>query len=133
MLVEFNLTDNGSYPYGALIAEGTTLYGTTNEGGSGDNGTIFKYQLSTASANENPNELTFQLFPNPTTGLVNIISNTEQENGVIEVINVLGQSVLRVDDIDLKSGENFPLDLTFLEAGVYIIRFNNYQTRIIKN
>lgn len=37
----FNNT-NGAYPYGVLTLSGSTLYGTTSDGGSANNGTVFK-------------------------------------------------------------------------------------------
>ncbi len=41
-LLDFNDATNGSNPYGALIYDGTFLYGTTKYGGSNYIGTIFK-------------------------------------------------------------------------------------------
>ncbi len=35
---------DGSYPYGSLIIDGSTLYGMTNGGGADDCGTVFKVQ-----------------------------------------------------------------------------------------
>jgi len=41
-LLDFNGATNGSYPYGSLIYDGTSLYGMTYEGGTNDLGTLFK-------------------------------------------------------------------------------------------
>ncbi len=41
-LLEFAGTSNGSNPYGALISDGTFLYGMTTTGGTNGDGTIFK-------------------------------------------------------------------------------------------
>ncbi|HSQ35474.1 MAG TPA: choice-of-anchor tandem repeat GloVer-containing protein, partial [Candidatus Binatia bacterium] len=37
-------SDDGAYPYGSLIISGPTLFGMTENGGAGDQGTIFKIQ-----------------------------------------------------------------------------------------
>ena len=44
-------TTDGSFPYAALTAIGTTLYGTTNNGGTADEGTVFS--ISTSGTNFN--------------------------------------------------------------------------------
>ncbi len=41
-LLDFNGTTNGGIPFGSLIADGSSLYGMTFYGGSGNKGTIFK-------------------------------------------------------------------------------------------
>jgi gliding motility-associated-like protein len=41
-LLDFTGTANGATPYGSLTSDGTFLYGMTSEGGSTNNGTIFK-------------------------------------------------------------------------------------------
>lgn len=42
VLLNFAGTANGKYPQSTLIYDGTYLYGTTTDGGSGNNGTVFK-------------------------------------------------------------------------------------------
>jgi uncharacterized repeat protein (TIGR03803 family) len=42
MLLAFDYTTNGGYPYGSLISDGTYLYGMTTLDGLNDYGTIFK-------------------------------------------------------------------------------------------
>jgi uncharacterized repeat protein (TIGR03803 family) len=41
-LLDFDGTNNGSYPYGSLFSDGTFLYGMTEAGGANNLGTIFK-------------------------------------------------------------------------------------------
>ena len=42
-LVEFNVTSTGMYPFGALVQAGNgEIYGTTQNGGAGNGGTVFK-------------------------------------------------------------------------------------------
>jgi len=42
-------TNDGQNPYGSLLLNGTTLYGTTQAGGSKGNGTVF--QIDTSGSN----------------------------------------------------------------------------------
>jgi uncharacterized repeat protein (TIGR03803 family) len=41
-LLDFNVTGNGSEPYGTFFSDGTFLYGMTSKGGTNSFGTIFK-------------------------------------------------------------------------------------------
>ncbi|MBO4613690.1 MAG: choice-of-anchor J domain-containing protein [Bacteroidales bacterium] len=60
-----------------------------------------------------------EMFPNPTTGIVNF-SNVE--NATIEVFNMMGQVISRVDN----ANENATIDLSNVANG-------NYVVRIVKN
>ena len=42
-LLDFAGATNGSYPWGSLISDGTFLYGMTQQGGTPNVGTVFKY------------------------------------------------------------------------------------------
>ena len=41
-LIDFAGITNGKYPHGSLISDGSFLYGITEQGGSSNNGTVFK-------------------------------------------------------------------------------------------
>ena len=45
-LLNFDSVAHGRNPHGSLIYDGTLLYGMTYQGGTNDNGTIFKYCIS---------------------------------------------------------------------------------------
>jgi len=45
-ILDFAGAENGSYPQGSLISDGTYLYGMTSEGGANSSGTAFKIQIS---------------------------------------------------------------------------------------
>src|SRR5882762_1794370 len=53
-------TNDGAYPYGKLIVSGGVLYGTTENGGSGNGGTVFRLDADGAN---------FALL-NPSNGLI---------------------------------------------------------------
>lgn len=60
------------------------------------------------------------LFPNPSNGPVNILSN---ENGKARLINTLGQ--LLISDISIIANEPQPLDMRNFSSGVYLIEFTS--------
>ena len=66
----------------------------------------------------------FDIYPNPSSGEINIISsNTDMLN--IELVNTLGQVVYVENDILLDSKR---LDLEHLDSGIYILRIKNSKT-----
>jgi hypothetical protein len=64
------------------------------------------------------NKTNLNIYPNPTTGLVNI---ENAEGATIELINVLGQSVMKIENA--KSVET--IDLSAFESGTYIVKVQN--------
>lgn len=61
------------------------------------------------------------LYPNPTTGIITIVSNTQIDN--VEVFNNLGQMVLSVKN-------SFELDITPLNTGLYFVKFLDINGKI---
>jgi uncharacterized repeat protein (TIGR03803 family) len=45
-LYNFTGIDDGRFPYGGLVASGNTLYGTTAQGGTNDDGTVFSMHMA---------------------------------------------------------------------------------------
>ena len=70
------------------------------------------------------NKFNFDIYPNPSSGEINIISsNTDMLN--IELVNTLGQVVYVENDVLLDSKR---LDLEHFDSGVYILRIKNSKT-----
>ena len=70
------------------------------------------------------NKFNFDIYPNPSSGEINIISsNTDMLN--IELVNTLGQVVYVENDILLDSKR---LDLEHFDSGIYILRIKNSKT-----
>jgi len=61
----------------------------------------------------------FNIYPNPTTGLLNVFGNFNKETNV-KVINNIGQVVL-----SFKTLTNFTIDLSDLKKGLYFIKLNS--------
>ena len=67
----------------------------------------------------------FDLFPNPTDGKVNlVIGETLQGKTVIEIYNLLGECVLAKKINHLQKDETLTFDLNHLVSGLYIIKLN---------
>jgi hypothetical protein len=62
------------------------------------------------------------IYPNPTTGILNIDIPVGSVMQSIEVINSLGQPVLNIITGDVKGGVIHPVDLSLLQAGTYYLR-----------
>lgn len=81
----------------------------------------------TESGNEIPeqSDIDFKIFPNPTSGKVNlVIGETQQGKTVVEVYNLLGERMMVKNISNLQKGENYSLDLSHLVSGLYIIKLN---------
>jgi hypothetical protein len=68
----------------------------------------------------------FELFPNPTDGKVNlVIDETLRGKAVIEVYNLLGERMMTKKIGKLQQGETLSLDLSRLISGLYIIKLSS--------
>ena len=68
----------------------------------------------------------FELFPNPTDGKVNlVIDETLRGKAVIEVYNLLGERMMTKKIGKLQQGETLSLDLSRLVSGLYIIKLSS--------
>jgi hypothetical protein len=97
-----------------------------------DQGGMTGKSLSSTSA-PTEEEITFNLFPNPSTGLINIQS-TSEEPGVADVYSILGS---KIKTVVLPGGAStYVLDLTENSTGIYLVTItvgNKTETkRIIK-
>lgn len=73
-------------------------------------------------------ENTFKIYPNPSSGYVNIITKSK-ENFNIEITNSIGQNVFNVQNIELGSTN---IDLSFLPAGIYYLSIHTENEIISK-
>ena len=79
--------------------------------------------------------ISFELFPNPTDGTVNLsIGETLQGKTIIEVYNLLGELMTQKTISSIPKGEIFSIDLSRLTPGLYIVKLNtekgNYSKKI---
>lgn len=73
------------------------------------------------------NNLQFSMFPNPTSGDLNISAGSQINN--VRIVNVLGQQVMNLSNL---GGNNVVVPTSNLSAGVYIITINGESSRFIK-
>ena len=71
--------------------------------------------------NDIANENAVKLFPNPTTGIVEIITEHNTSLQKIIVSNMVGQTV-RTINIENRQQENYTVDLTVLQKGIYNVQ-----------
>ena len=108
--------DGGVY---GLKAGGTTLFSGNVFGDSESN--EFSYEV-TADVEEKPNH-SVNIYPNPTDGMLNIVSESEQD---VVVYNTIGQIVFEsVCDGVLQ------IDMKHFGAGIYAIKVGNETQRIV--
>lgn len=117
-LIDFNGATNGKSPLGSLNIEGTTLFGTTSNGGTLDKGIIFKYELTPLTIQNNLKSK-FLLAPNPTNGIVKIISENKNLKN-LTVYNTLGQEVFHEKYVG--NNNEIVADLSFLKSGIYTLK-----------
>lgn len=68
----------------------------------------------------------FDLFPNPTDGKVNLVINEAlQEKAVVEIYNLLGERMMAKNLSSLQEGETCTIDLSQLVSGLYIITLHS--------
>jgi uncharacterized repeat protein (TIGR03803 family) len=129
-LLDFVGATNGSNPYGSLISDGTFLYGMTQQGGTSNFGVVFKLASTTVGINNYFSDIGFTIYPNPTTGIINISTSV---NGVQfgSVTNILGELVLN-KEINFVAGTPFTIDISNQPSGIYLLRVGNSIKRIIK-
>ena len=70
-------------------------------------------------------ETSFELFPNPTEGKVNlVVGETLQSKAIVEVYNLLGERMMTKNIGRLLQGETISLDLSHLVSGLYIVKLS---------
>jgi hypothetical protein len=76
---------------------------------------------------EYSNNTNIRLYPNPTTGMVNIEVNGIDGNAFMKIYSPQGQVIYSKE---LNSNLKADLDLSRLSKGVYFIKINNEETNI---
>ena len=69
-----------------------------------------------------PENIHFSIYPNPSTGLVNINLEKDIDGLNISILNSYGQIV---KSLDVQESKTISMDLTDLPVGIYFIRFKN--------
>jgi subtilisin-like proprotein convertase family protein len=108
---------------------------TVLDNSNGDGGTInsfgleicYEQILSVSEFEEND----FEIYPNPSTGMVNLnFSNQNMNDSRLIVFDLKGR-MLHKKQIDLKSG-TYNLDLSFLQSGIYFLKLQSKNQSVVK-
>ena len=67
-----------------------------------------------------------RLYPNPASGSVNLeVKGATHEVSSIEIYDLRGREVQRFEATRIKHGNNYPLDISNLQAGIYMLRISH--------
>ncbi|MCO6495029.1 MAG: PKD domain-containing protein [Bacteroidetes bacterium] len=66
----------------------------------------------------------FNVYPNPSTGIFNIEIGDQSDKGIIEVFDVLGNKLFNYTSIEMENG-NWQIDLSAQSNGIYLIRYTS--------
>ena len=140
---DINMNDYGTHGMPKVVVLGGTnhtIYFNQNESHINWIGvqTAISNALGTLSVIKEQPKRNFALtsFPNPTKGLLNISYTIHQEENIsFSVVDILGESVLTINDNSLKTiGENKKIiDISKLNSGVYFLTVSSsYSREILK-
>jgi hypothetical protein len=87
----------------------------------------FSFAYSTVGISENTKETIFNVYPVPSTGLVNIANIETTSDNRIAVVTLTGQVVYQDELSDVTT----QLDLSYLEKGIYFVKIGKSTQRII--
>ncbi len=108
-----------------LAAQGIPSYALLN--GEPAEGTVYRFAPTFVNLEENSLS-TFDVYPNPTSGLLNVFNPT-QETVVAQILSAEGK-VIQIET--LTSGRN-SIQTENLSTGYYILRANGTSTSFLKN
>lgn len=74
------------------------------------------------------NEVSFNVYPNPSTGLVKVVTNNNGHDQNISIKNILGQVVMNM----VSTNEIEDLDLTSYGKGIYFLTVTNGDSQVTK-
>lgn len=74
------------------------------------------------------NEVAFNVYPNPSTGLVKVVTNNNGYEQNISIKNILGQEVMNM----VSTNETEDLDMTSYRKGIYFLTVTNGDSQVTK-
>ena len=111
----------GSYP---------VLYTYIDEAGC-ENSAEYDVQVVNCVGIGEKEAVSMELYPNPTTGLINISLNADQFNNAdIMVVDAVGKSVYHKAGVNVNGTFNTTIDLTMQPQGMYFVIVNGADQRI---
>lgn len=121
------------YPAGGCVVSKKSYFRIANNGTSLGS-TIRMSTSDDDETNEAPEYMSLDVFPNPTTGIINIPVSADDKNVQVTITDNLGKQVIKTDNLESNHGE---LNMDTLPAGIYfynVIKNNtSYKGKIVKH
>ncbi|MCO6495030.1 MAG: T9SS type A sorting domain-containing protein, partial [Bacteroidetes bacterium] len=118
---EFNYSNDGSY---TVTMRAETAAGCLCE--SSHNLIIDRTDVSDIIGNNS-----FNVYPNPSTGLFKVEVSNSSIDGVIEVFDVIGNKLLSYTNSEMNE-INWTIDLSSYSNGVYMVRYSSNNKTVTK-
>ena len=90
-------------------------------------GSIFKVVENVTSIERDLIKKKVEIFPNPVNGRLNIIVNSDNIGSLVEIYNNAGQVILT----GKVESENYSIDCSSFQKGLYVIRINHIAEEIV--
>ena len=119
-LLSFGGTTPGLAPRGPLLSDGTSFYGMTLQGGTTNNGLVYKFDGAFTGIAETNREYGFAIYPNPANSEL-AIEIVDYKNATADIFNLKGQLL---QSTTLRS-EKTTLQVADLSSGIYFIKVAN--------
>lgn len=118
--IKETIVDNLPNTVWGIVIFNNYLYMAQQTGGQ-----ILRFNLNLLGVDNLENENQFKIYPNPTSSKINITNSNELLN--YKITDVSGK-------ILLEGNTKNEIDISYLESGLYLVKFENNQTiKILKN
>jgi hypothetical protein len=123
--------DVSQYPAGGCVVSKKSYFRIANNGVF--SGSTFRTATDGEETEEAPEYMSLDVYPNPTTGIINIPVSADDKNVQVTITDNLGKQVMKTDNLESNHGE---LNIETLPAGIYfynVIKNNtSYKGKIVK-
>src|SRR5690606_20495990 len=107
---------SGTYTVTLTVSDSTDCYSTS----------IADTTLSvTMGLVENALERSMKIYPNPSSGVVNVSFTTENQSAMIRITDVSGKEVMKVENKNINKHYSGTIDIGNLAKGIYMIEIND--------
>lgn len=124
--------DVSQYPAGGCVVSKKSYFRIANNGAF--SGSTFRTATDGEETEEVPEYMSLEVYPNPTTGIINIPVGADDKNVQVTITDNLGKQVMKTDNLESNHGE---LNMETLPAGIYfynVIKNNtSYKGKIVKH
>ncbi len=120
-----SLSGNAANPVASTIAASLSINGNPASG------QVYRFTPSIVGINENESNSPLSLYPNPSVGEINLVSNSNLNNANLTITSISGQVVYEQANITLAGSQSLKLN-TDLAKGLYVLSvFEN--TKVISS